>query len=121
MNKIQSNSKIKYFVFLHILLAVYSLSGICAKLASSENFLSVKFCLFYAGIIFILGIYAICWQQILKHMPLTTAFCNKAVSIVWGILWGTLFFNETVKWNMILGGVIVIIGVILVVTSDEQE
>ena len=121
MSKLQTKGNIKYFIFLHILLAVYSLSGICAKLASAEEFLSVKFCLFYGCIILILGIYALCWQQILKHLPLTTAFCNKAVSIIWGILWGTLFFNETIKWNMVLGGIIVIIGVILVVTSDEQE
>lgn len=67
----------------------------------------------------ILGVYAIAWQQIIKHIPLTTAFCNKAVGIVWGIMWGALIFKEAIKWNMILGAVIVIAGVIIVVTADE--
>ena len=88
-------------------------------MASTQPFLSLRFCLCYGGMIAILGIYAIAWQQIIKHIPLTTAFCNKAVEIVWGILWGVLIFKEAIKWNMILGAVIVIAGVIIVVTADE--
>ena len=88
-------------------------------MASTQPFLSLRFCLCYGGMIAILGVYAIAWQQIIKHMPLTTAFCNKAVEIVWGILWGFLIFKEAIKWNMILGAVIVIAGVIIVVTADE--
>lgn len=114
------NSNLKYYLLLHMLLAVYSTGGIFSKLASGEKFLSLKFCILYSGVIFVLGIYAIVWQQILKHIPLTTAFCNKAVSIIWGIIWGALIFKEAVKWNMILGAAIVIIGVIIVVKSDEQ-
>ena len=119
MNEIKSKGNFKYYIFLHMLLFVYSFSGICSKLASKEEFLSIKFILLYGGIVAILGIYAIVWQQILKHIPLTTAFCNKAVSIIWGILWGFLIFKETIKWNMILGAVIVMVGVIIVVMSDE--
>ena len=107
------------FVILHILLLIMSLGGVCSKLASAEPFLSLRFCLCYGGIIAILGVYAIAWQQIIKQMSLTTAFCNKAIEIVWGIMWGVLIFKESVKWNMILGAVIVIAGVIIVVTADE--
>lgn len=114
-----SENKILLFFLLQLLLFFNSLSGILSKLASGEEFLSLRFCLCYGGMIAILGIYAIAWQQIIKHMPLTTAFCNKAVSIVWGILWGVLIFKEAIKWNMILGAVIVIVGVIIVVTADE--
>ena len=70
-------------------------------------------------IILNLGVYAIVWQQIIKKLPLNTAYSNKAVIIAWGILWGALFFGEAVKWNMILGAVIVVIGVIVVVRADE--
>ncbi|MBR7071469.1 MAG: EamA family transporter [Clostridia bacterium] len=108
-----------YYILLHILLAVNSIGGIFSKMASQHDFLSPEFCLFYAGIIGILMAYAIVWQQILKHIPLTTAFCNKAVSIIWGIVWGFLIFKESVTWNMIIGAVIVIVGVIIVVKSDE--
>ena len=117
----RENSKlnnIKYFALLHIILLFYSLGNVCSKMASREKFLSLKFIFFYACIIAILGVYAIAWQQILKHIPLTTAFCNKAIGIIWGIMWGAVIFHEQIKINMIIGAVIVIIGVIIVVKSD---
>lgn len=101
------------YLFLHILLCVFSLSGLCSKLASGEPFLSLKFCLFYGGVILILGIYAICWQQIIKRMPLSLAYANKAVTVIWGMVWGILFFNEEIKPQKIIGAVIVIAGVVL--------
>lgn len=114
-----SKSKTKYYIFLHIELFVFSLSGVCSKLAAQNEFLSFKFIFWYALVIANLGVYAIVWQQIIKHLPLTTAYANKAVTIIWGIMWGILIFHEQLKWNMVLGAIIVIIGVILVVKSDE--
>lgn len=119
MKKINKQNNKIYFVVLHILLAVYSLGGICSKLASQQNFLSFWFIFFYGLVILNLGVYALVWQQIIKYLPLNTAYANKAVTIVWGILWGFVFFHENITWNMILGAAIVIVGVILVVKADE--
>lgn len=118
INKQESVSKVKYFIILHILLAIFSMSGICSKMAAQNQFLSFWFIFWYALVILDLGIYAIVWQQIIKHLPLTTAYANKAITIVWGIVWGVIFFGEQIKWNMIVGAVIVIAGVLLVVKSD---
>lgn len=109
----------KYLLLLHVLLAVYSLSGICSKMAAQNQFLSFWWIFWYALVLLNLGVYAIVWQQIIKHLPLTTAYANKAIGIVWGILWGILIFHEQLKWNMIVGAIIVIIGVVVVVKSDE--
>lgn len=119
MGKNAKKGSLKYFLMLHIIVFIYSLSGICSKIAAQQKFMSPKFCLCYAGIIAVLGIYAIAWQQVLKHINLTTAFCNKSAEMIWGILWGVLIFKETISWKMILGAVIVIIGVIIVVMDDE--
>ena len=89
--------KLKILILLHGMLMVYSMSGICSKLAAQEQFLSVKFCLYYAVVILLLGFYAIGWQQIIKRLPLTTAFANKAVTIVWGMLWGLLFLMNPLR------------------------
>ena len=113
-------SKIKTLFLLHIMLMVYLLSGICSKLAAGEKFLSPKFCLYYAIIILLLGFYAIGWQQIIKRLPLTTAFANKAVTVVWGIIWGFVFFQERVTIGKIIGAMLVIVGVVLFATSDEK-
>ena len=111
--------KAKYLVFLHLLIAVYSLGAVCSKMAAQNQFLSFWWVFWYGLVVLNLGVYAIVWQQIIKHLPLTTAYANKAIGIVWGILWGIIIFGEQIKWNMIVGAVIVIIGVIVVVKSDE--
>lgn len=115
MNK----TKIKYLMALHIELLLFSLGGVCTKMASQYDFLSFWFIFFYGLVILNLGVYAIVWQQIIKKLPLNTAYSNKAITIVWGILWGFLFFKEQITWNMIAGALIVIVGVVLVVRADE--
>lgn len=119
MKNVNKTNKIRYYIALHIELFLFSLGGICAKCAAEYDFLSFWFIFYYGLLILNLGVYAIVWQQIIKKLPLNTAYSNKAVTIVWGILWGFLFFQETIKWNMILGAVIVIVGVIIVVRADE--
>ena len=111
----------KYIILLHILLLVYSISGVCSKAASGEEFPSVRFCLFYGGLVMILGVYAIFWQQIIKNLPLTFAYANKAVGILWTMLWGVLIFHESLKWNNIVGALIVFAGILLFTTEDQHE
>ena len=107
------------YILLHIVILQSSFSGVLSKYASGYEFLSFHFLLFYGLMIVNLGVYAILWQQIIKKIPLTTAFCNKSVSIIWGMLFGAFLFQEVITWNMIVGAVIVVAGVILVVKSDE--
>ena len=111
---------IKALCFLHLLLVIYSITGIFSKIAASQSFLSFEFCICYATIIGLLGIYAIGWQQIIKQLPLTVAFANKAVTIVWNIVWGVLFFQETISVGKLIGVVLVICGVILFVTDPKE-
>lgn len=117
---VQKKKMIKYYVYLHGLLMVYSLGSVCSKLASQNDFLSPKFCIFYGLVLLDMMIYAILWQQILKKLPLTVAFANKAITIIWGILWGMLIFNESITPAKILGGIIIIAGIILVVKDDND-
>ena len=99
---------------------IYSMSGVCSKMAAGESFLSFKFCLFYGGVIALLGFYAIAWQQIIRVLPLTTAFANKAVTTAWGLLWGLLFFHEQITIGKIVGVALVISGVILFSAADTE-
>ena len=115
MNK----TTIKTLIGLHGMLMVYSMSGICSKLAAGESFLSARFCIYYAVIIVLLGVYAIGWQQVVKRIPLTTAFANKAVTVVWGIVWGWFFFGESITPGKLIGAGMVIAGVVLFAKSDE--
>ncbi len=115
------SSKIKSFFALHMLLMLYSVSSLLSKTAAGVEFLSLEFCLLYAGIIALLGLYAIGWQWILSRMPLTTAFSNKAVTVVWGIIWGIIFFAEPLTIPKAIGAVLIIAGVVLFSHSDIDE
>lgn len=114
------NNKLKTILALHIILVIYSTSTIFSKLASGQQFLSFKFCLYYGLIIVLLGFYAIGWQQIIKRMPLTAAFANKAVTVVWGIIWGFIFFHEPITAGKVIGAVLVVAGIVMYAMADKE-
>lgn len=109
------------YLLLHILLAVFSFNGVCSKLAAQHPFMSLEFILFYGCGIMLLGIYAIGWQQVIKHLPLTTAYANRAVTVVWGIVWGVLIFHEKLNLPKVLGALVVLVGVALYAWADGKE
>ena len=113
--------KIKDMVFLHSILLIYSLTGVLSKLASNEDFLSFSFIVLYGGMILILGLYAILWQQAIKKLPLTVAYANKAITVIWGIVWGRMIFLEKVSVYNIIGAAIIIFGVILMLDEKSEE
>ncbi len=113
--------KVLPYIVLHIIILLYSLGGICSKIASSKDFLSLEWFFFYGLVLLSLGIYAVLWQQILKKVQLNIAYASKAVTIIWGTLWGVLIFRENIEWNNIVGGIIVLAGVILMVTGGEKK
>lgn len=122
-NSEQNNKKANpvIWVILHILLAIMSLSGVFSKMAAGEEFLSFKWCLFYELLLLTLGIYAIGWQQVIKRLPLTVAYANRAVSVIWGCIFGIIFFGEKISTGKIIGGILVIAGVIIFATSDSND
>lgn len=117
------NIKKGLFLLLHVSLLCSSLSGVCSKMASryTDNIFSLQF-IFWFGLVFVIMFgYAIIWQQILKRMPLTVAYANKPVTLIWGIIWGKLIFDEKITWNMLLGACIIFAGIYLVTSGDKEE
>lgn len=113
-------SRWKRYFLLYFALAVYSVCGVFSKLAGKEAFLSPKFSLFCFGLVMVLGVYAILWQKILKMFPLTVAFSNKAIVVPLGMLWGYLFFQETITLKMIVGALIIFVGIV-VIGGEKNE
>ena len=119
--KKNGRGKIFWFLILHIALLIYSMTGLFSKNASMHPFLSIPFILFYAGMVMILGIYAILWQQVIKHLPLTTAYVNKAITVVWGVLLGIVFFKERISALQVCACAVIIAGTVLYVRADLKE
>ena len=115
------NSNVKYLLILHVLLGVYSLTGVASKFAAREEMFSFKFILFYGLVLFGLFVYAIAWQQIIKHMPLISAYANRGVTVIWGLVWGYFIFSEEINVRKLIGAAVIIGGIVLIVTADAKE
>lgn len=121
-NKSLKNKKIKFIkniLILQAIILIYTLSTVAAKFASGEEFLSFNFILFYGIEIFILGVYAILWQQIIKKFEISIAYANRAMALLWSIVWALVFFNEKITIYNVIGVIIVIIGTIIVNSDDK--
>lgn len=109
------------FLLLQVSFLIYSCSSVVAKFASGNEVLSFKFILFYGLEVVILGIYAILWQQAIKRYDLSIAYANKAVTLLWALLWSVILFKEHLKWNQVVGVLIVIVGIVLLNTSGKSK
>ena len=121
LQKNKTGGKIKNFIFLHLILIMYSCSSIISKLASKQEFMSLEFIMLYGTVLVILFLYAILWQQVIKKMYITVAYANKAVTVIWGIIWGALIFNENISAANIIGAIIIIAGVIIMIDERGEE
>ena len=112
---------IRQMFFLQLVVIIYTLAGVSAKFASFEEFLSFKFILLYGLEILILGIYAVLWQQIIKHIDLSVAYANRSMALLWSMLWAFIIFREKITIRNLLGVIIVIIGTLIVNTEGRKE
>ncbi len=117
----KKGNRTKVLVALHLLLMVYSTGSIFSKTAAQYSFMSWQFILGYGGMIAVLGIYAIGWQQVIKRMPLTAAYANRAVTVAWGIVWGVLVFHEGISPLKLVGAAVVLAGVVLFAIADNED
>ncbi len=112
---------IKIYVLLHLLLLLFSFSPVFSKLAATQDFLSLPFILYYGASVGILGIYALGWQQIIKRLPLGAAYANRAVAVVWGMVWGLLFFSESISLQKVMAAAVIVCGVLLFAFAQGEE
>lgn len=109
------------FLVLHFFIFLFSLSSVCSKFAGQYDFMSPGFIVFYGAVLVILFAYAIAWQQVIKRMDLTVAYANKAVTVIWGGIWGFVFFQEEITLKKVIGAIIVMAGVILYSLADKSD
>ncbi len=107
------------YLLMHIGFLIYSLYTVLGKYAARYEAFSFNWCCFYAAIVGVLGLYAVLWQQVLKKIRLPVAMCNKAVTIVWGMLFSALLFAERITLKKVLGAAIILCGILLLSAADN--
>ena len=95
---------------------VFATSAVRNSLMNYIGYFAVIAAIMLAALV----VYAFGWQQVIKHLPLTTAYANKAVTVVWGILLGLAVFGEAVTPRQVIGAVIIICGIVLFVRADNE-
>lgn len=116
----KKENKVGIYLLLHAILMIYAVGGIFSKNAGMAEFLSKEFVINYMLVFAFLVFYAFFWQKILKKLPLTVAMANKSVTVIWGIVYGVLFFHEKIRWTNCVGAVLIMIGIYVVVKADEE-
>ena len=110
---------IKQILLLQAIIIIYTISGIMAKFASAGETLE-KMVLFFGLDLLFLGIYAICWQQMIKIFPLSVAYANRAMALLWSAVWAKIIFGEQISLKQMLGIALVIVGT-LIINTEQQE
>ena len=110
---------IKQIILLQGIIVIYTISSIMAKFASGTEVLE-KMLLFFGLDLLFLGIYAICWQQMIKIFPLSVAYANRAMALLWSAVWAKIIFGEQINLKQMLGIGLVIVGT-MVINSETQE
>jgi len=105
--------RIKIFLYLIVINLYYSLISIATKTTSKYEIGSFRFIVGYGVVIAMLFVYALFWQQVLKKVPLSTAFMFKGSSIIFILLISFFIFNETVTIFNIMGCIIIGAGISL--------
>ena len=117
----KSKMKMKDILMLQAIFLIFSINSIVAKLASGEERFGIMFFVFYGIERGILGVYAVLWQQAIKRFELSVAYANKAVTLIWALIWGKLIFNERITISKIAGILLVIAGIVILNSGKEAE
>lgn len=104
---------------MHLGFILYSFYTVLGKIASSNEFLSFRYCLFYGLLLLILFAYALLWQQVLKCVSLSVATANKASVIIWGMLWSRILFKEEITLKKLIGASVIIFGIFILSFSGK--
>ena len=104
---------------LQAVVVLYTISGVLGKFAAGHR--AGGFLLFYCLQVAVLGVYALLWQQVIRRFELSVAYANRAVALVWSLLWAVLIFGEQLTARKLAGVALVIAGTLVVNGGREEE
>lgn len=120
--KTKKKTGFRMILLIQSMVFLYSLVSMLSKVASGQlnqhGFFSYQFILLVGTMFVCLGVYAILWQQVLKKVDLTTAYVHKSTTLMWSLLWSVTLFHESIKWNNVVGVLIIVVGIVLVTQDD---
>jgi len=112
----------KWIWAVQALTVLFSLSGVLIKFASMAmeeyGFFSIPTLFFIACFCTTLAVYAFFWQKVIVHLPLSTAYFGKSLTVFWSLVWAWLLFGENISLLNITGAAVIAAGVIIMVRDE---
>ena len=98
------------FAILQLVVLIYTSSTVISKIAaqSAESGNGWTFLL-------------LCWQQVIKRVELSVAYANRAMALLWSLLWAVLLFGEQITVKKLIGVGLVLAGTLIINGGKEQE
>jgi undecaprenyl phosphate-alpha-L-ara4N flippase subunit ArnE len=102
------------YIKLFLVVILMSLGQILFKYAANDmnkyfSILNLKLILAFAVYLFS----AFLWVNILRAIPLKTAYPFVALAFIIVPFFASIFFGEILRWNNYLGALIILIGVVI--------
>lgn len=113
-------SKWKQILLLQAVVFVYSIISMLSKYVSgfikSYGLFSWQVVCGVGCVFLALAVYAFFWQKILKKVDLSIAYSNKAVGLLWTLVWAAVLFGEKTTAVNVIGLLMICAGVVVVTT-----
>ena len=111
------------FLILQAVVIVYTASSVLGKLAAvyAEGENGWGFLFLYGAEIGVLGIYEVLWQKLIWRVELSVSYANRAVALLWSLLWAVFLFGEKITPAQLLGIALVMIGTAVINGGKEAE
>lgn len=124
----------KDFLMLQVVFLIYSFTSLTQKLASSflpqnagstqelvQQLINWKLILSAGLVVLLLGVYALLWQQVIKRFELSVAYANKAITLLWALVWGIFIFHEEITPRKVIGILLVMAGIYVLNTGERPK
>ena len=112
---------LKNILSLQLIIIIYTISGVMAKFAAASAEAPLRMLMFLALEFVVLAIYAVLWQQMIKRFELSVAYANRAMAILWSMIWAGIFFHDEITFRNVLGVSIVLLGMVIVNLDAREE
>lgn len=114
---------LKDILLLQLAVGIYSINTVIGGFVGNSLNENGAFAVKTIGLlffeVFVLGVYAILWQQLIGKFQLSIAYANKAMTLLWSLMWSVVLFHENVTIYKIVGVVMVMAGTVILNTDPS--
>ena len=113
LRKMNNTVSWKQIISLLVVFLLYSFEPIAAKYTSQQELFSGTFWFGLCVIFGVLGLYAILWQQLLKHIPLSTAYMFRGSTLIYVLILSVILLGDSITVFNCIGALMIVTGIAL--------